>query len=743
MRLKWLGGFLMGVIIKKIIFCLLVILHPVYALANGTLTPKDEEIYIEYDQLHYSQDQDIIVFKGNVVIVKENETLLANEVHYNKKLSSYYALGNVVLTKADGNIYFADKINLNSTLYQGKGINLYGRFQEKGLLAASSFEMFNLDQMQLNNIVYSTCKICEDNVVPNTPLWQIRAKEAYLDRTKEAIYYKDASLEAFGHTILYTPYMSTPSPNAKSKSGLLFPVLKWTKDFGYSFKQPIYFRLAANKDAVIAPRFYSKKDPLFEGEFRHLLEKGEYQLRGSFTNTDKVLRDGTELKNKSKVRAHIEVNSYYRLDNNMFDTYLGFDAMRVYDKSRTYLKKYKINNDDTLTTNGYVRNFWDTNYIFFDSIYFQNLRPNANWHITPRVTPWLRSRYMKDLGLNMGSVTVESDILNLHREQGIGYQRYSSKVGYSLPMVLPYGQLFRVNATLRGDYYQVHQKPLPEDYKPISYDNHEYERNTARLLPELNFEWGVPMVNYTAMGTIILEPVVNIILSKERKPSKVIPNEDSQFFELSALNLFSSNRYLGYDQVETGSRINYGIRGNFKNNNIKSLGFTIGKVINFKENNYYSTASGLNGKHSNYVSKINLQPTDNTYISHQLRIDESDFSVMRSEVYAHLSLPKWSLALNYMEVGKKILEEEQKIYRKDLSTTFTYNIYDKWWLGVHGKRKFGKNIPGLSKKILEGMTLNYFGDCLHMFFTVERDHAELNDLIPSTNYSLNFQIPTF
>ena len=39
-------------------------------------------------------------------------------------------------------------------------------------------------------------------------------------------------------------------------------------------------------------------------------------------------------------------------------------------------------------------------------------------------------------------------------------------------------------------------------------------------------------------------------------------NEDSQIPEISSSTLFEANRYKGLDKIESGHRLNYGIRGN-------------------------------------------------------------------------------------------------------------------------------------------------------------------------------------
>ncbi len=712
--------------------------------ATASIKPESEPVYIEYNDLFYDQTNKIVVFKGDVIVVQGKEILAADEMHYHKEEDKYYAKGNIAVLKDDGSVYFADIMNLDRFLYKGRGLNFKGRLGNQGLIAASQVEIYNKNMMHMDNAVFSTCKVCESNLFPNIPLWQINAKDVLIDRKKESIIYKHAKLEAFGVPVAYTPYLVTPTPNAKRKSGFLSPTFKWSNDLGYNIRTPYYWNIAPNMDATTSVRLYTGDNPLLEGEFRHLVDNGEYEIRGSIINTKRVLKNGTLVPGKNQIRGHYDFNSLFTVENSMFDTYLGLNSVRVYDESKTYLKKYKISQEDVLTTNGFVRNFWDNNYAFMDTLYFQSLNTaftEANWKNAPRIVPWLRASFDKDLEQDNAKVYLDVDALNLYRNTGSRYQRFSSSIGYKKPFVLPYGQLFQIGGSLRGDYYQVNQS---KNKQPIIAN--KSKGSSSRAYPQLNFEWSLPLVNYTKFGTFTIEPVANVIVATDHKPSDIIPNEDSQYFELSALNLMSNNRYLGLDRLETGSRLNYGLRGNLKSKYVNNVGFKVGEVINLKKHDNYGKASGLTEKKSDYVSEVYLQPVKEVYLVHKLRLDHKDLSIMRNEVYTSFNKPNWNLSINYMQVGKKILSEENqlnKIYSKDLMGSAAYNVYGAWWLGGFVKKKLGHKIPGSSKNISEGVNLNYLGDCLHTFFVVERDHTKLNDLKPSTTYALNVQFLGF
>ena len=86
---------------------------------------------------------------------------------------------------------------------------------------------------------------------------------------------------------------------------------------------------------------------------------------------------------------------------------------------------------------------------------------------------------------------------------------------------------------------------------------------TARFLPQLAVEWRYPLISRLGSIRQLIEPIVQGVISPDGGNSYNIPNEDSRDLEFDHTNLFSTNRFTGLDRVETGRRINYGVRLGF------------------------------------------------------------------------------------------------------------------------------------------------------------------------------------
>ena len=76
-----------------------------------------------------------------------------------------------------------------------------------------------------------------------------------------------------------------------------------------------------------------------------------------------------------------------------------------------------------------------------------------------------------------------------------------------------------------------------------------------------------------------------LVISPNSKNSNDIPNIDSTVFDFDNTNLFVENRFVGYDRVETGSRLSYGLKWSIFNNSAKNqdLSFLFGQVYRWHE----------------------------------------------------------------------------------------------------------------------------------------------------------------
>ena len=104
----------------------------------------------------------------------------------------------------------------------------------------------------------------------------------------------------------------------------------------------------------------------------------------------------------------------------------------------------------------------------------------------------------------------------------------------------------------RGDLYSIESPELVNVSTGATTDG----KNTVERIYGVagaNVSW--PFIKPIGAASLVLEPLAQIALSPVYKVNPNIPNEDSASFEYDETNLFSVDRFSGFDLVEGGQRV--------------------------------------------------------------------------------------------------------------------------------------------------------------------------------------------
>ncbi len=134
--------------------------------------------------------------------------------------------------------------------------------------------------MTLFDNTYSTCK-------PGSADWYLKTSETHLDYDDSVGTAKNATLWFAGAPILYTPLASFPLNNQR-RSGILHP--RWTTSTrsGLDFTVPYYLNLAPNYDLTLAPRFLSKRGFQLGADARYASHHYDGQARVEYMPNDEM-----------------------------------------------------------------------------------------------------------------------------------------------------------------------------------------------------------------------------------------------------------------------------------------------------------------------------------------------------------------------------------------------------------------------------------------------------------------------
>jgi LPS-assembly protein len=580
--------------------------------------PQSGEVLMQADNLFYNSDKKIVTATGHVEIAYDGRVLMADKVIYDQQADIVTADGNVSLLETTGDVAFADHLVLRNKMKDGVVDTLSILMTDKSRLAGHDAVRQNGTLTTLHRGVYSPCKICKEEG-QTTPIWQIKAFRVVHNAETKRIIYEDAYMELFGIPVLYTPFFSHPDPTVKRQSGFLMPSFGSSSDLGQELTVPYYWAIKPNMDATFAPRFTTKEGPVYQGEFRHRVESGSYRFFGTAT-WPKTKTPGTQ--GDSDFRGSLFGDGNFDIAPK-WDW--GFLAQLATDD--TYLRKYGMSGATELTNRLYVEHFDGRDSFTADGYYFRSLLTTTNNDNTPWVAPIINIDHDFSNVLGDGRLSFNSNMMVLGTPAGLDSRRLSTTFRWDKNFTSVAGQVYHLFASARGDLYSTDNAPIENASSAAYYG----EESVARFLPTAGAEVSYPFVNNGSSVRQVLEPIAEIIVAPKVNNTDKIPNQDSLSVEFNETNLFSDNRFPGYDRWESGMRASVGLRYSLYGNDGGQASFLFGQSYRLEEDTSFSAASGLRDQKSDYVGAIQLSPNDNLMISHRFRINRDNFKFSRNE----------------------------------------------------------------------------------------------------------------
>ncbi|OUR76655.1 hypothetical protein A9Q83_13880 [Alphaproteobacteria bacterium 46_93_T64] len=572
------------------------------------------------DEIKYDKANEIVTASGNVEIVQGDRILKADNVIYSIREDKVNAVGNIVLLEPSGDVLFADKIELFNELKTGAIRDIRILFTDNSRLAAQSAVRVDENKTIMNKAVYSTCRLCETDRNA-APLWQVKSAKVEHDKQAKTISYEHAVLEFYGVPIIYTPYFSHPDPSVERDSGFLAPSAFDSSTLGYGITVPYYYAISDDKDMTISPTITTKEGVQIATEYRQAFETGALSLDGSLTYVDE--RTTTNVKTGEKeFQGHIRGVGEFEFRK---DWKWGFDFFAT--STDTYLDKYDISGEDSLTSTAYVEGLRGRNFVKVSAIAFQGLKEEDDSGTTPFVPGWLEYSYVGEPDKFGSRFSIDVDGLTLVRSDGQDTNRLSASVGWHLPYTSPSGQVITLDTSLRGDAYYASDQ-LDDPFDPTSDTSNNF---TGRVIPSVSLKWSYPFVRQAGSVRQTIEPIVEAVWS-EAFGSKNTPNEDSLSFEFDDTNLFGFNRYAGLDQVEEGARLNYGLNFGFYGENGGYTSLLLGQSLYENSKSDFADESGLDEQFSDYVARLEIQPTEMFKFTQRVRLGQDDLSFARNEI---------------------------------------------------------------------------------------------------------------
>lgn len=694
-------------------------------LVPGLTTPNLEEgtILFSADRLVYDETNQLVQAVGKVEVSDGQRILLADTITYDKANQKVKAKGNISLLEPTGDVIFADDIVLDDKLEKGFIEHVKMLMPDESRLAGRAATL-NGPEKTLINGVFSPCKPCATD--SKKPLvWQLKAAKVIHDEEEQQIYYYDAKLEFLGVPIAYTPYFSHPDPTVKRRNGFLNPSLQNSSSLGTGITTPYYYAFAPNQDVTITPTYYTKEGLLLQTQYNHLLERGDIELDGSIAFVDEREIEGDPEPSGNTVRGHLFTKGEFALDEYWR---AGYDINFASDK--TYLNRFNIPSEDVLRSTLYTEGFEGRNYTKIEANRFQGLRTVDDSDTTPLILPEFEYSYVSEADTAGNRFDFSLSGSSLTRDQGSDSNRISLRSGWYLPKTTDSGHIFELNANLQGDFYHVNDVPGSNAGDP------NQDGFVSRVFPQATASWRYPLVRpVNARISQLIEPTASVSVSPNGSNDDKIPNEDSLAFELDETNLFSANRFAGYDRVSSGKRIDYGVKTGFYDVKGRSINFFVGQSYSERENqDNLPTGSGAADQLSNIVGRVEVNPNKYLDLTYRFRLDPDGWQMQRNELgFSYNYEDEVGFNADYIFIDS-LAGNGEFADREQISFNGYYKFDEEWYADAYSIYDLGE----VEGAIRAGGGLTYIDDCFSVTLGMNRDFTRDIENEPDTTIFLKF-----
>jgi len=669
-------------------------------LSAGTRDPN-AQMLVQANEIDYDDANARVVASGNVQIYYNGSTLEADRVIYDQKTKRLHAEGNARLTEPDGKIIHGQMLDLNDQFRDGFVDSLRLETADKTRFAAPRAQRSAGSTTVFESGVYTACEPCKDD--PRLPpKWQIKAVRIIHDETEKMLYFENARLEVFGVPLFYWPFLSTPDPTVKRKSGFLMPTPIYSRTLGYGVIVPYYFDLAPNYDFTFKPQFTTEQGVVLEGSYRQRFENGSIFVHGAGVDQANpgllAQINGTGYPGSlQRLRGEVDTTGQFSLNDKWV---WGFDGLLISD--RVFFQDYRINdyynhfNDFSTFSNGitdagtsqvYLIGRGDRSYFDARVMYFYGLSLADTQKQLPVAAPVIDYDYTFGHPILGGELSYRTNLTSITRQsaefdaisqtainsgvctattadpaqltaancllRGVPgtYSRASGEVTWRRTVVDSLGQSWTPFVTLRADVANASITNQPSVANFITTG----DTNVARFMPAVGVEYRYPFINTQSWGTQTIEPMVQVIARPDETSIGKLPNEDSQTLIFDDSNLFKVDKFAGWDRVEGGGRANYGLQYTAQFNQGGTVNALFGQSYQLFGTNSFAVSdtthvgldSGLQTTASDYVARLSYQP-DKTYMfTARFRFGEQTFAVERAEFEGRATFDRWSMSVLY------------------------------------------------------------------------------------------------
>ncbi len=137
------------------------------SLDSATSDPLSEgAVLLQADTVTFDPDKDLVHASGNVEVAYDERVLRADNLIFYQQTDKVIATGNVSVLEPSGNVFFADRMELQDKLREGVIDNFSALLERNARLAADRGFRREGTVTELSRATYSACDVCDDEGTP-------------------------------------------------------------------------------------------------------------------------------------------------------------------------------------------------------------------------------------------------------------------------------------------------------------------------------------------------------------------------------------------------------------------------------------------------------------------------------------------------------------------------------------------------------------------------------------------------
>ena len=684
------------------------------ALSSVTISAQQLTNLIA-DQIEINSDG-VLVASGSVTVWQGDTKITANKISYEGTINSLEITGPIRLTDGTGTVILADQAALSQDLSQGLIKSARIILNKQVQIAAAQISRVNSRYTQAYKVAATSCYVCAGK----TPLWQIRAQRIVHDKLEKQLHFDNAQLRIMDLPVLFFPYLRLPDPSLKRASGFLVPQLMTSTTVGTAIRTPYFFKLGDHKDFTLTPILSSRTNTL-GFRYREAFQTGKLSLEGAVsrdnlsTDRNRGYLFGTanyELDKDYKLDVQVQTVSdpsyFYEYDVAKIDrleTKISFNRTKRYENSELRFSNYhSLRDSDSNATQP---------TLVAEGIYQQRIVPSSIGGVLDLESSFLASYRYSD---------IDSDGDADGYVDGYDTARLSLVANWKRNYSFQNGAIVDVESQVETSQYVVRQhKNVDPNITRIS---------TAAAV---GLRW--PLSRRLKDGGMQrIEPHVQLVGMNSH--SEKIPNQDSTRVEFDEGNLYRLNRGPGFDQIETGARINIGISGYNHYETKTKIGWEVGRVYRGNGFEKFSKASGLSGSVSDWLVAGAIETPSGIELVARALLKDLGY-IKKAEARMAWKNPTHKIAATYVGLSADTLEGRATPL-SSLALNWQYSFAPDWQSA--SDFQFNATNGKLSKL---NFGLKYANECVDVNFSASRHFSTSTTFSNKTEFGLSVELSGF